>query len=74
MLSWADELETTPIRPVLLSPGPIRTRMRAQAFPGEDPMTLPDPSEIAPLAVEMARPDLTPAGRVEFKDWKAARA
>ncbi len=74
VLSWADELETTPIKPVLLSPGPMRTRMRAQAFPGEDPMTLTDPTEIAPLVVELARPDLSPAGRVEFKAWKAAQA
>jgi NAD(P)-dependent dehydrogenase (short-subunit alcohol dehydrogenase family) len=72
--TWADELENTPIRPVLLSPGPMRTRMRAQAFPGEDPMTLPDPAEIAPLMVELARPDLSPAAYVEFKAWKAARA
>jgi NAD(P)-dependent dehydrogenase (short-subunit alcohol dehydrogenase family) len=71
--TWADELEITSIRPVLLSPGPMRTKMRAQAFPGEDPMTLPDPSEIAPLVVELARPDLSPAAYVEFKAWKAAR-
>jgi NAD(P)-dependent dehydrogenase (short-subunit alcohol dehydrogenase family) len=71
--TWADELETTSIKPVLLSPGPMRTKMRAQAFPGEDPMTLPDPSEIAPLVVELARPDLTPAAYVEFRSWKAAR-
>jgi NAD(P)-dependent dehydrogenase (short-subunit alcohol dehydrogenase family) len=71
--SWADELENTTIRPVLLSPGPMRTKMRAQAFPGEDPTTLPEPSEIAPLVVELARPDLTPAAYVEFKAWKAAR-
>ena len=73
VLSWADELETTPICPVLLSPGPMRTKMRAQAFPGEDPMTLPDPAEIAPLVVQLARPDLTPASYVEFKAWKAER-
>jgi NAD(P)-dependent dehydrogenase (short-subunit alcohol dehydrogenase family) len=72
--TWADELESTPIKPVLLSPGPMRTKMRAQAFPGEDPMTLPDPSEIAPLVVELARPDLSPAAYVEFKAWKASRA
>jgi len=72
--SWADELENTHIRPVLLSPGAMRTRMRAQAFPGEDPTTLPDPSEIAPLVVELARPDRTPAAYVDFKDWKATRA
>ena len=72
--SWADELENTAVKPVLLSPGPMRTRMRAQAFPGEDPMTLPDPAEIAPLVVELARPDRTPPAYVEFKDWKAAKA
>lgn len=71
--SWADELENTTIKPVLLSPGPMRTRMRAQAFPGEDPMTLPDPSEIAPLVVELARPDLTPPAYADFKVWKAGR-
>jgi NAD(P)-dependent dehydrogenase (short-subunit alcohol dehydrogenase family) len=71
--SWADELENTTIRPVILDPGAMRTRMRAQAFPGEDPMTLPEPAEIAPLAIELARPDLSPAGRVEFKAWKSAR-
>jgi NAD(P)-dependent dehydrogenase (short-subunit alcohol dehydrogenase family) len=70
--TWADELEITAIRPVLLSPGPMRTKMRAQAFPGEDPMTLPDPSEIAPLVVQLARPDLTPEPYVEFREWKAA--
>ena len=72
--AWADELEHTAIRPVLLSPGPMRTKMRAQAFPGEDPMTLPEPSEIAPLVVELARPDLTPPAYADFKAWKASRA
>jgi NAD(P)-dependent dehydrogenase (short-subunit alcohol dehydrogenase family) len=71
---WADELEITPIRAVILDPGAMRTAMRAQAFPGEEPMNLPDPAEIAPLVVQLARPDLSPAGRVVFRDWKAARA
>jgi NAD(P)-dependent dehydrogenase (short-subunit alcohol dehydrogenase family) len=70
--TWADELESTPIRAVLLNPGPMRTKMRAEAMPGEDPETLPDPSEIGPLIVELARaeslglPDVT----VSFADWK----
>jgi NAD(P)-dependent dehydrogenase (short-subunit alcohol dehydrogenase family) len=71
--SWADELENTPIRPVLLDPGAMRTAMRAKAFPGEEPESLPHPSEIAPLVVELARPDLSPAARVEFREWKATR-
>src|SRR4029078_9063362 len=36
---WANEPAKTPIRVNLFSPGPIRTRMRAIMFPGEDPLT-----------------------------------
>jgi NAD(P)-dependent dehydrogenase (short-subunit alcohol dehydrogenase family) len=71
---WADELETTSIKPVLLDPGAMRTAMRAKAFPGEEPESLPHPAEIAPLVVELARPDLSPAVRVDFRAWKAERA
>ncbi|GCC47540.1 hypothetical protein chiPu_0031573, partial [Chiloscyllium punctatum] len=41
--SWANETANTALRVNLFSPGPIRTRMRAQVFPGEDPMTLDTP-------------------------------
>ncbi len=71
---WQDEIEQTPIRTVLLQPGPMRTVMRAKAYPGEDPATLPAPAEISPLVVDLARPDLSPAARVEFRDWKASRS
>ncbi len=69
--SWADELEHTDIKSVLLDPGGMRTRMRAHAFPGEDPLSLPDPSEIGPLVVQLARTDRTPPSKVAFRDWKA---
>ena len=43
----ADELElNTPIRVNSIDPGRVRTRMRALAFPGEDPMTVPAPEDI----------------------------
>lgn len=43
----ADELEVnTSIRVNSIDPGRVRTRMRALAFPGEDPNTLPSPEEI----------------------------
>lgn len=69
---WADEVENTSMRAILLNPGAMRTRMRAEAFPGEDPGTLPDPAEIGPLIVELAasRPGL-PHETVNFADWKA---
>ncbi len=69
--TWADELENTQVRAVLLDPGQMRTRMRAEAMPGEDPATLPDPSEIGPLVVELAQVDLgLPKASVAFSEWK----
>ena len=71
--TWADELEQTKIRAVLLDPGAMRTRMRAEAMPGEDPAKLPDPAEIGPLIVELAQADLgLPTANVAFADWKTA--
>ena len=42
----AAELANSPIRVNSINPGSTRTRMRSQAFPGEDPETLPAPEEI----------------------------
>ncbi|HTW73805.1 MAG TPA: YciK family oxidoreductase [Steroidobacteraceae bacterium] len=42
----AQELESSGARVNVLNPGPVRTRMRAQAFPAEDPRTLPAPDEV----------------------------
>lgn len=71
--TWADELEQTKIRAVLLDPSVMRTKMRAEAMPGEDPNTLPEPSEIGPLVVELAQADLgLPTASVVFEDWKTA--
>jgi NAD(P)-dependent dehydrogenase (short-subunit alcohol dehydrogenase family) len=72
--AWADELEITNIRTALLSPGAIRTRMRASAFPGEDPMSLPHPDELIPLFLELADPSREPPREVlDFRDWTKAR-
>lgn len=64
---WADELEHTQVRVTLLSPGPMQTRMRAAAFPGEDPTQHPGPEAIAPTIVELARPDRTPPAFLRFQ-------
>ncbi|MBU1378116.1 MAG: SDR family NAD(P)-dependent oxidoreductase [Alphaproteobacteria bacterium] len=71
--TWADELEQTKVRAVLLDPGAMRTRMRAEAMPGENPAHLPDPSEIGPLIVDLAQADMgLPTSTVVFSDWKTA--
>jgi NAD(P)-dependent dehydrogenase (short-subunit alcohol dehydrogenase family) len=70
---YDDEMEHTAVRALSVDPGGMRTRMRAQAYPGEDPMDLPEPGEIVPLIVELARPDREPPRqRIVFRDWKAA--
>ena len=73
---WADEIEHTAVRAVLIDPNQMRTRMRAEAFPGEDPDTLPHPSEIGPMIVALAgAADLgLPASTVLFSEWKTAAA
>lgn len=54
MQTLADELrEATPVRVYSFNPGRMRTRMRAQAYPAENPGTLPDPAEIAPCVVHL---------------------
>lgn len=61
--TWADELEITAIKANLFSPGPTRTQMRARAFPGEDPMTLPTPEEVAAQLVPLLQPDFVGNGQ-----------
>ena len=68
---WLDEIESTPIRGTVVDPGRMRTKLRAQAYPGEDPQMLVHPLEIGPMIVELARPDLTPPVTLAFRDWKA---
>ncbi|MEP0070165.1 SDR family NAD(P)-dependent oxidoreductase [Pyruvatibacter sp.] len=60
--TYAAESTNTNVRANLLSPGPMRTAMRAKAMPGEDPDTLPHPNDVAGLFVEMSRPDFTENG------------
>ena len=61
---WAHETASTPLRVNLFSPGPIRTRMRATVFPGEDPMTLDTPEQAAEFIVPMCAPDWTETGKL----------
>jgi NAD(P)-dependent dehydrogenase (short-subunit alcohol dehydrogenase family) len=66
--TWANEHENDALRANLLSPGPIRTAMRAQAMPGEDPDTLPTPADVAPLFLELLSPKETRTGEIiEFQ-------
>jgi NAD(P)-dependent dehydrogenase (short-subunit alcohol dehydrogenase family) len=62
--TYAAETTTTAVRVMLVNPGPLRTRMRAAAMPGEDPATLRPPEDLAPHLVRLASPDWTDTGRI----------
>lgn len=63
-VTYARELEKTPHRMNLFSPGPTRTKMREAAMPGEDPDTLPLPEAIAEKMMPLVMPDLAVTGKI----------
>ena len=72
--SWAEELTNTPVRANLINPGATRTQMRAKAFPGENPMTLPAPDDLVPLFLELASPACQRTGDViNFREWRVEK-
>jgi NAD(P)-dependent dehydrogenase (short-subunit alcohol dehydrogenase family) len=62
--SWADETKNTALKVAIVNPGATRTAMRAQAMPGEDPQTLPHPSEIAARIAPLAGDALAETGAI----------
>ena len=64
---YAAEVAKTKVRVNLLNPGATRTAMRAQAFPGENPATLPPPDAVTEAFVALAEPAFEHNGR-----WVAA--
>jgi NAD(P)-dependent dehydrogenase (short-subunit alcohol dehydrogenase family) len=66
--TYAHEVETTAIRANLLDPGRMRTRMRAAAYPGENPETLPAPEALLPIVLQLLSGQNTANGEIfEFK-------
>jgi NAD(P)-dependent dehydrogenase (short-subunit alcohol dehydrogenase family) len=62
--TFANETATTNLRVNLFNPGPIRTKMRAQAMPGEDPMTLDTAEQAASTILPLCLPSFPFTGQV----------
>ncbi len=62
--TWSAEQQQKPLRVNSIDPGVTRTAMRAQAMPGEDPSTLPHPSEVAKSILHLASPEMQETGRL----------
>ncbi len=70
--TWAAEAVNSPLRVNLINPGPTATHMRAKAFPGEDPETLPKPAEVAPLFLDVLAKEQTANGEIfSARQWLA---
>ena len=55
--TYSAETRSTDLKVIVVSPGAMRTAMRAQFMPGEDPDSLPRPAEIVPYLIDMAAQD-----------------
>lgn len=62
--TWAGEQQNFTLRVNAVDPGATRTAMRAQAMPGEDPDTLPHPSEVAKAILPLVDPAMNETGRL----------
>jgi len=56
VLTWAQEVAITRLRVNLFDPGPVATRMRYSAFPGEDRSRLALPEAVAPALAALCLP------------------
>ena len=69
--TYAAETASTNVRANLFSPGPTRTRMRAMAMPGEDPMSLKTVEPVAEKIVELCLPAFQETGKTY--DYRTGR-
>ncbi len=63
VMTYAKETAKTDLRVNLVDPGPMRTRLRAKAFPGEDKTTVALPKERTDIFVNLAEPGCAKHGQ-----------
>jgi len=62
--TYAAEVKNERVTVMIANPGRMRTRMRAQAMPGEDPTTLPTPEDFAKKCLPLLAPEWRESGRL----------
>ncbi|MGH6812176.1 MAG: SDR family NAD(P)-dependent oxidoreductase [Methylocella sp.] len=60
----AETMNISRVRVMAVNPGALRTRMRAAAMPGEDPMSLRTPEELAPKILALCAREWTQTGKL----------
>jgi len=61
---YANETSDSAVKVNLIDPGATATRMRAEAYPGEDQSKLKTPAELAEAFVPLAMPEYTETGKI----------
>jgi NAD(P)-dependent dehydrogenase (short-subunit alcohol dehydrogenase family) len=62
--TYANEIAGTEIKVNLVDPGAMATRMRAEAYSGEDPATLPLPEQVTEIFVTLAMAETEATGQL----------
>ncbi len=67
--SYGEEVKNlSPVRVAIVNPGKTRTKMRAAAYPGEDPATVKEPSVVADAIVELLQSEFATGYRVTIEN------
>ena len=63
--SYSEEVKNlSAVRTAIVDPGRTRTKMRAAAYPGEDPATVKEPAVVADAIIELLQSDFETAYRL----------
>lgn len=62
--TYANETAGTSIKVNLVDPGAMATRMRAEAYPGEDPAALPKPDDVTEIFIRLAMTEMDSSGEI----------
>ena len=66
--SYGEEVKNlSAVRTAIVDPGRTRTKMRAAAYPGEDPATVKEPSAVADAIVDLLRSDFEAGARISVE-------
>ena len=66
--SYGEEVKNlSAVRTAIVDPGRTRTKMRAAAYPGEDPTTVKEPSVVAEAIIKLLKSDFETGARISVE-------
>lgn len=63
-MTYAEETSDSAVKVNLIDPGTVATDLRREAFPGEDPASLPQPEAVTESFIRLASPAFTETGKL----------